>query len=81
MPYIAPSARQNLIDGGPIDTSGKLAYSITTVLNSFLAQSEGNTFLNFAIVLGALEAAKLEFYRRVVVPFENQKHEENGDVY
>jgi hypothetical protein len=31
--------------------------------------------------LGALEGAKLEFYRRVVVPYEEQKKYENGDVY
>jgi hypothetical protein len=31
--------------------------------------------------LGALEGAKLEFYRRVVVPYEDWKMTENGDVY
>ena len=32
-------------------------------------------------VLGALEGAKLEFVRRVVVPYEERKMKENGDVY
>jgi hypothetical protein len=32
-------------------------------------------------VLGALEGAKLEFYRRVAAPYEDQKIQENGDVY
>jgi len=31
--------------------------------------------------MGALEGAKLEFYRRVVVPYEEKKMKENGDVY
>ena len=31
--------------------------------------------------IGALEAAKLEFYRRVVAPYEDQKMLDNGDVY
>ena len=32
-------------------------------------------------VTGALENAKLEFYRRVVVPYEDMKIKINGDVY
>jgi len=32
-------------------------------------------------VIGALEACKLEFYRRAVVPYEDKKIKENGDVY
>jgi hypothetical protein len=32
-------------------------------------------------VVGALEACKLEFYRRVVTPYEENKMKENGDVY
>lgn len=31
--------------------------------------------------IGALEAAKLEFYRRVVAPYEDKKIFDNGDVY
>lgn len=30
---------------------------------------------------GALAGAKLEFYRRVAVPYENAKMAEHGDVY
>jgi hypothetical protein len=32
-------------------------------------------------VMGALECAKQEFYRRVAVPYEDKKIKENGDVY
>lgn len=32
-------------------------------------------------LLGAIEAAKLEFYRRVAAPYEDKKCMENGDVY
>lgn len=32
-------------------------------------------------VLAALEAAKLEFYRRQVAPYEDKKIESNGDVF
>lgn len=30
---------------------------------------------------GAIECAKLEFYRRVAAPYEDKKIAENGDVY
>ena len=32
-------------------------------------------------ILGALEGAKMEFYRRVAVPYEQEKILDNGDVY
>ena len=32
-------------------------------------------------VIGALECVKLELYRRVAIPYEDKKIEENGDVY
>jgi len=32
-------------------------------------------------IIGALEGAKLEFYRRIAIPYENAKLTENGDVY
>jgi hypothetical protein len=32
-------------------------------------------------IVGALEGAKLEFYRRVAVPYEDKKIIENGDVF
>ena len=34
-----------------------------------------------ARILGAVECAKLELYRRAVVPYEKKKIKENGDVY
>jgi hypothetical protein len=32
-------------------------------------------------IVGVLECAKMEFYRRVAVPYEDKKRTENGDVY
>lgn len=32
-------------------------------------------------MVGALESAKLELYRRKVSPYEDQKIEANGDVW
>ena len=32
-------------------------------------------------VIGVLECAKMELYRRIAAPYEDKKCEENGDVY
>jgi hypothetical protein len=32
-------------------------------------------------IVGALDGAKMEFYRRVAIPYEDKKRELNGDVY
>jgi hypothetical protein len=44
-------------------------------------RKHGLSYHNINDILGALEGAKLEFYRRVAVPYENGKIQENGDVY
>lgn len=60
-------------------TAGELNYAVTTLIRDYVGQPLSYQRIND--VLGALEGAKLEFYRRVVVPYENAKMAENGDVY
>lgn len=79
MPYITDERRNN-VDPMEPQTPGELNYLITQTLLNYLAYKGTNyTFLNDC--LGALSGATLEFYRRVVVPYEEQKLTENGDVY
>ena len=42
---------------------------------------EPYSFQDLNELIGALECAKQELYRRVVAPYEEDKIEENGDVY
>jgi len=42
---------------------------------------KGVKYATLNTVIGVLECAKLELYRRVVADYEDQKCEENGDVY
>lgn len=42
---------------------------------------DGLRYAHLAEVMAAVENAKLEFYRRVVAPFEDQKIKDNGDVF
>ena len=80
MPYINKAKRAALIEDTRMpQTPGELNYMITIIINNYYKQYGGYSAIND--VLGALEGAKLEFYRRVAAPYEDQKIEENGDVY
>jgi hypothetical protein len=61
---------------------GQLNYLITKIVRDYaFGGTNGLSYQKINDVLGALEGAKLEFYRRVVAPYENAKMAENGDVY
>ncbi len=80
MPYISKEVRDKLMSGQPPTKPGELNYLFTTLINSYLKDKE-LTYGAINDVLGSLEGAKLEFYRRVAVPFEIGKLILNGDVY
>jgi hypothetical protein len=61
-------------------SAGELNYAITCLVRGYLRQN-GLRYQQINDVVGALEGAKLEFYRRVVVPYEDRKMLANGDVY
>lgn len=78
MPYIKKEQRftVNIVTGEP----GHLNYAITKLCDNYL-RFVGKNYRTINDVVGALECAKQEFYRRVVVPYEQKKIEANGDVY
>jgi hypothetical protein len=78
MPYIEQNYREGAATA-PL-TPGELNYAFTKLIDGYLAQ-KGLTYAHINDCLGALEGAKLEFYRRVAVPYENDKRAANGDVY
>ena len=79
-PYIDREAREHINTGGSCETAGDLTFALTVVIETYRAENP-NRFQTFAEILGALRAAELEFYRRVVAPYEDKKLAENGDVY
>lgn len=81
MPYINNGHRIYLEDH-PLDvkSTGELNYMITGVIAEYLERN-GLSYAVINNIMGALEGAKLEFYRRVAAPYENKKILENGDVY
>ena len=82
MPYIKREDRNKLmsVNFPVMETPGELNFLITKLIKHYMWNLETNYVLINEIV-GALESAKLEFYRRVVVPYEEKKIEQNGDVY
>lgn len=81
MPYITQNAREILDKHhSSARTVGELNYQITRLVDSFISQA-GLSYTNINNVVGVLECAKLELYRRVAVPYEEKKRSESGEVY
>lgn len=80
MPYITEEARQSthMLQYEP-HNAGELNFLITTFIRDYYNKSPSYQSVND--VVGALEGAKLEFYRRVAAPYEDKKIIQNGDVY
>lgn len=80
MPYIEVEDRKAILAGDKVLTSGELNFAISDLLNTYI-KDNGLNYSAMNDVMGALEGAKFEFYTRVVVPYEDKKIDENGDVY
>ncbi len=80
MPYVKKSDRIRLDEGGDAQTPGELNYIITKTVDAYLNRTPRN-YANYNEVIGVLECAKLELYRRVIGEYEDSKMAENGDVY
>lgn len=83
MPYIKAGVKAELEDLGNNrfpENAGELNYVLTRIVQGYF-KANGERYQQINDVLGALEGCKLEFYRRVAAPYENEKIRENGDVY
>lgn len=86
MPYIPPEQRTKFQPhikeiATKISNPGELNFVISTILQELLTTKMATTYANTGMLLMELEAAKLEFYRRVMAPHEDAKQAINGDVY
>jgi len=84
MPYIHKKWRQQfdkyLKAVGPhIVQPGDLNYCITVLIHEYI-KSHGQSYSIMNDCIGVLDAAKAEFYRKIVAPYEDTKIEENGDI-
>jgi len=80
MPYISAVSRKVMINTGQPNNAGELNYLFTMIIDDYLVRN-GLKYQNINDVIGALEGAKLELYRRVAAPYEDEKIKQNGDVY
>ncbi len=94
MPYIKQQDREKLHSNTQLgrqmsqdcgiafnaENAGELNYCITLLIMDYYERT-GGRYQQINDVLGALEGAKLEFYRRIVASYEDKKIKENGDVY
>lgn len=83
MPYIKQDRREILArrEEGLFTAAnaGELNYQFTMLAIEYFRNHKAN-YAAINDVVGALEGAKLEFYRRVAAPYEDTKIKENGDV-
>lgn len=87
MPYITQAARFDMLEEmrsysttPSTDTAGELNYLISSILVNYILNN-GLSYQSINDIIGALDGASKEFYRRVVVPYEDLKRHQNGDVY
>lgn len=81
MPYIKKEVR-DIIDSQKLlpHFPGELNYKISSIIDQYIEDcSLSYTVLNE--VIGVLECIKLEIYRRIVAPYEDNKLHDNGEVY
>lgn len=80
MPYISQGQRTEIETWGqkPQDV-GELNYVITKILDEYIGNQLRYSKIND--VIGVLECAKLEIYRRLAADYEDEKIDQNGDVY
>jgi hypothetical protein len=81
MPYIDPDIRDELLgpDKRPPETPGELNYLLASTCDDFIGDEYSYMKLND--VIGVLECVKLEVYRRIVAPYEDNKLDYNGEVF
>ncbi len=85
MPYIIKGDRARLdtaIDNlanliKPEQRAGELNYIVNRLMLKLVGEAK---YKDINELMGALECAKIEFYRRKAAPYEDLKAKENGDL-
>lgn len=81
MPYIPQEDRIDIILGhrdANTKNPGFTTYELYCACIRMLPKKP--RFSDYCVLLGALEATKLELYRRHIAPYENERLAEHGDV-
>jgi len=70
---------------GECDSWGAINYAVTTLVAKYMHNKSKDHFdrlhyIDLQTAQGLFSCAAEEFYRRIVVPFEDMMKHENGDV-
>lgn len=81
MPYITEAQRDELGDYDPRSpqNAGELNYLISMLIEQY-RDTVGESYQTYNDVMGALEGAKLELYRKLIGPYEDAKTLTNGEI-
>lgn len=79
MPYILKERREELLNGEATETPGDLNFMFSIIAADYVA-TKGESYQTYNDIIGALEACKLELYRRRIGEYEDLKIETNGDL-
>jgi hypothetical protein len=87
MPYITKERRDEIGEelatkqrNWTPENAGDLNYLVTRFISNYL-QEKGLKYANLNEMIGALECCKLELYRLIGAPYEDEKMDDNGPVY
>lgn len=96
MPYIVEEKRQQLDraidelhqalvnleldDAEENNMEGNINYAVTRLLMMVYGTKDGTRYSHINDAIGVLECIKLEFYRKVAAPYEDQKEFDNGPI-
>lgn len=87
MPYVNDATRDDVDYGLKTygvsfipNNAGELNYLTSELVDNFLNE-HGFNYANINEMIGFLECCKLELYRVLVSPYEEEKIKENGPVY
>jgi hypothetical protein len=80
VPYIAKGIRASLAEGRVPIKPGELNYLMSQLIKGYLAMN-GISYTSLNAVVGVLDCLKMEVYRRLAVPYEDEKARTNGDVF
>ena len=62
-----------------IDTPGELNYTISKLIDLLMLR-QGEKYEHYNAIIGVLECAKLELYRKKISIYEDLKEKENGQI-
>lgn len=85
MPYISEESKDKVDKGlvalglSEFECAGDLNYAIHQLIAKYIAQNN-RSYQTYNDIVGVLDCAKMELYRRLVSDYEDKKMSQNGDV-